>query len=91
MYKYVPYDTPSVDRVLLSPLPNALKKYDIPFYQRDNGQYVLHRIVGVGDTYTCIGDNQFISDDGVRSDQMIAVVTAFARGKKVISLKKLYY
>lgn len=71
-----------IDKVVLSPLPEKLRKYDLPLYQRDNGAYVLHRIVKAGDTYTCIGDNQFILEPGVRSDQMIGVVTAFYRGTK---------
>jgi len=80
-----------IDCVVLSPLPENLKKFDLPLYQRDNGQYILHRIVKVGDTYTCIGDNQFIYETGVRSDQMIAVVTAFTRGEKEHSTAELPY
>lgn len=80
-----------IDKVLLSPFPEKLKKYDLPFYQRDNGQYVLHRIVEVGETYTCIGDNQFILEHNVRADQMIAVVTAFCRGNKEILVTNLFY
>lgn len=75
-----------IDTVVLSPLPKKLKKYDIPLYRRDNGKYVLHRIVAVGETYTCIGDNQFQKESGLRDDQMIAVVTAFSRGDRSISV-----
>ena len=71
-----------IDSVVLSPLPETLGRYDLPLYQRDNGQFVLHRIVVAGDSYTCIGDNQFELEHGVRPDQMIGVVTAFYRGKK---------
>ena len=67
------------DAVVLSPVPQRLKKYDLPLYQRENGQFVLHRIVKVKDTYTCIGDNQFVYEHGVRPDQVIAVVTGFRR------------
>ena len=71
-----------IDVVELTPLPEKLKKYDLPLYQRRNGQYVLHRIVEVGDTYTCIGDNQYEKEYGLTHDQMIALVTAFYRGEK---------
>lgn len=71
-----------IDTVVLSPLPEKLKKYDLPLYQRDDGKYILHRIVKVSDTYTCIGDNQFELEPGVRHDQMIALVTGFTRGDK---------
>ena len=70
-----------IDSVVLSPLPEKLKKFDLPLYQRDDGSFVLHRIVKVGDTYTCIGDNQFQTEPGLRYEQMIGVVTAFYREK----------
>ena len=80
-----------IDSVVLSPLPKKLKKYDLPLYQRDNGKYVLHRIVKVGQTYTCIGDNQFELEEGLRHDQMIALVTAFYRGDKRVSVNSPGY
>ena len=80
-----------IDTVVLSPMPERLRKYDLALYQRDNGQYVLHRIVAVGENYTCIGDNQFQKETGLRYDQMIAVVTAFTRGKRKISVTALSY
>ena len=67
------------DSVELSPLPQKLKKYDLPMYRRDNGQFVLHRVVAVSDSCTCMGDNQFEPEPGLRHDQMIALVTAFTR------------
>ena len=80
-----------IDNVELSPLPQALKKYDLPLYQRDNGQYVIHRIVKTGDTYTCIGDNQFEYEPGLRHDQMIGLVSAFYRGPKRYTVKAWHY
>lgn len=68
-----------VDTVVLAPVPEKLKKYDLPLYRRDNGKFVLHRIVRAGDTYTCIGDNQFIYETGVRQDQLLALVIGFYR------------
>ena len=79
------------DSVVLSPLPQQLKKYDLPLYQRDNGQYVLHRIVRVGGTYTCIGDNQFEFETGVEHRQMIGLVTAFIRDGKRTEVTDLGY
>lgn len=80
-----------IDRVLLSPLPDKLSKYDLPLYQRENGQYVLHRIVRVEKSYTCIGDNQFVLETGLKKDQMIALVTAFTRGDKKFSVNNWTY
>lgn len=71
-----------IDTVELAAVPGKLKKYDLPLYRRRDGNFVLHRIVRVGDTYTCIGDNQFVLEKGITHDQMIGVVTAFYRGEK---------
>lgn len=79
------------DFVELSAPPQKLKKYDLPLYQRDNGEYVMHRVVRTGKTYTCIGDNQFVLETGIRPDQIIAVVTAFTRKGKRYSVKNLSY
>ena len=80
-----------IDSVVFSPVPEKLKKYDLPLYQRRNGQYVLHRIVKAGDTYTCIGDNQFVYESGLEQEQMIALVTEFYRGDKRHSVGQLSY
>ena len=80
-----------IDKVVLSPLPNKLKKFDLPLYQRKNGQYVLHRIIKIKDTYTCIGDNQFELEHGLQHDQMIGVVSAFTRGDMEHSVKEPGY
>lgn len=79
------------DSVILSPVPRKLKKYDLPLYRRDNGQFVLHRVIRVGDTYTCMGDHQFIPEPGLRHDQMIGLVTAFYRDKKEIRVSSPGY
>lgn len=79
------------DSVLLSPVPDKLKKYDLPLYRRKDGQFVLHRIVEAGETYTCVGDNQFKLETGLMHDQMIAVVTEFTRNGKTYSVDARAY
>lgn len=79
------------DSVILSPLTQELRKYDIPLYQRADGHYVLHRIVAIGDTYTCIGDNQFEPEQGLKPEQMIAVVSGFTRDGKEHSVEEVPY
>ena len=78
-----------LDTVILSPLPpRRLNKYELPMYQRKNGQYVVHRIVKAGETYTCMGDNQFQKEPGLSHDQMIALVTGFTRNGKEHSVEE---
>lgn len=80
-----------IDSVVLSPLTRRLKKYDLPLFQRDNGQYVLHRVISVGHTFTCIGDNQFIKETGLRDDQFIGIVTSFCRNGRTIAVTNPVY
>ena len=80
-----------IDSVVVSAVPEKLNKFDLPLYQRKNGQYVLHRIVEAGETYTCIGDNQFELEKGLQHDQMIAVMVAFTRGNKLYSAEDASY
>jgi hypothetical protein len=79
-----------VDSVVLSTIQEP-KKYDVILYQRRNGQYVLHRLVGVGEKYTFLGDNQFALEHGIDRDQMIAYVSSFYRGDREVSVKKASY
>lgn len=87
----LPMLRPGVDSVTLSAVPETLRKYDLPLYRRDNGQFVLHRIVKVGTTLTCMGDNQLTFERGLRKEQMLAVVTSFRRGNKEISVTAVPY
>ena len=80
------------DSVLLEPVGNALRKGDLIFYRRDNGAYILHRIVKVcnAQTLTCCGDNQF-EPERVETRQVMAIVTGFTRnGKQYTSADTVY-
>lgn len=75
-----------IDTVTLEKAKIPLKKYSIVFYQRENGQYVLHRLIGrKKHCFVMRGDNQFRNETGITEEQMIAVVTEFCRGGKVYS------
>ena len=79
------------DSVVLSPVTQPLRRGDLPLYQRKSGQYVLHRVIAAGETYTCCGDNQVEAERGISHEQVIAVVTAFVRkGKRVAADAPLY-
>lgn len=68
---------------------NGMKKYDIPFYVRDNGQCVLHRIIGTRDgAFICCGDGQVVPEYGVRPDMIFAKLVGFYRGEKYIEVDK---
>ncbi len=80
-----------IDTVELSLISERIKKYDLMLYRRDNGKYVIHRVIKTGDNYNCIGDNQYFVERGVRRDQMIAIVSAFSRNGKEYTVKNIGY
>ena len=74
------------DSVELAPLPERLKKYDLPVYQLPSGKYVMHRVVDVKDDhYICNGDNLLLMEK-VYHHQMVALVSAFTRDGKRIEI-----
>ncbi len=78
------------DRVLLASV-KTLNKGDIILYRRDNGQYVLHRILKKKDSYVlCAGDNQ-MEKEQVENSWVIASVTDFYRGGKQYNVTAIGY
>lgn len=60
-----------------------LKKGDMVFYQRDSGQFVMHRIWKVKpDGYYIVGDAQTEIEGPVREDQIFALITKVQRKGK---------
>ncbi len=79
------------DSVELIKCENA-KKYDIIFYRRDNGQFVLHRIVGKNENgFILCGDNQVKKEYGIQDKHIIAVVKSITRKGKTFSVDKFSY
>ena len=82
----------NIDSVMLASAPPTLQKYDLPLYRRTDGQFILHRIVGVEeDTYVCRGDNQLQPEPGVRHEQVVALVIGFYRGERYHSITEWRY
>ena len=79
------------DTVAICPVTGSCKATDVILYQRDNGQYVLHRILRKTKTgYILCGDNQFFTEK-LRQDQILAVVTGFTRKGKTYSVTQPGY
>ena len=77
------------DKVILS--PRVAKKPDVILYRRDNGAYILHRIVRVkGNMFIVTGDNQWQLED-VRPDQVLAVVEGWYHKGKYHTSDELWY
>ena len=75
------------DLLVIQKKAGRLKKYDIPLYRRDSGQYVLHRVLKVRrDDYVISGDNRWKCEYGITDCHVIGVLTAIIRDGKEIPM-----
>lgn len=89
----LPMLRPARDSVILKAAGQRLKKYDLPMYRRDDGQFVLHRVVKIekDGTYTMCGDNQYAREKGIKKHQIIGIVSGFYRDEQYISCNHILY
>lgn len=82
-----------IDEISLTSFKGHLKKYDIAFYRRENGQFVLHRVIKKlsENSYVMRGDHQFESEYGITEKNIIAVADGFYRDKKFIKAGSLAF
>ncbi|NLB80204.1 MAG: hypothetical protein GX800_00985 [Clostridiaceae bacterium] len=81
----------NVDSVVLTK-KNKIKKYDVLFYKRENGEYIIHRLIGKKDNaFSMAGDFETELEYPIYEHQVIAVIRSFYRGKKHISCSNLLY
>lgn len=71
------------DSIIFSKPDRELRRGDMVFYQRDNGQYVMHRILKVKpEGLYIIGDAQTEVEGPVKPEQVFALVTKVNRKGK---------
>jgi len=71
------------DILIIEPKRGRLKKYDVPLYRRDSGQYVLHRVLQVREQdYVICGDNRWSKEYGITDRHILGVLTAVVRNGK---------
>ncbi len=88
----LPLITPGVDSVTISPAGGRLKKYDLPLYRRDNGQFVLHRVIDVRkNSYVMCGDNQIIPEYNITDKHIIGIVKEIHKPDGVIDVNDEKY
>lgn len=88
----LPLIRPGVDKVMIKKAPEKLKKYDLPLYRRENGKFVLHRVVGIKNgTYIMRGDNQNVLERGVKHEQILAIAEGVFKNDEYISLSGVKY
>lgn len=80
------------DLLIIERAEGRLKKYDVPLYKRDSGEYVLHRILKVRkDDYVICGDNRYRREYGIADRHIIGVLTGIVRDGRTISVTDKSY
>lgn len=71
------------DKICMIRPDRKLRKGDMVFYRRENGQYVMHRILKCEDqSYTMLGDGQIIPEHGISPEQIFArIIKVQVQGK----------
>lgn len=73
------------DYIYFTKPDRELREGDMVFYQRRNGQYVMHRIYKVKpDGYYIVGDAQTEIEGPVSRDQIFALITKVKRKDRII-------
>ena len=86
-----PFIRDKKDKITLRKHQGKLKKGDVPFYKRKNGQFVLHRIIGVDENgYILRGDNQWVKEYDVKDEDVIAVLVSVEKNGKTHSIDGFY-
>ena len=79
------------DSVVLIPVRQRQSVGDVILYLRENGQYVLHRIIAVEECgYICSGDNQAMREP-VSHSQLLGVMESFTRKGKAYTVRSFGY
>jgi len=80
------------DLLIIEPRRGRLKKYDVPLYRRDSGQYVLHRVLQVRENdYVLCGDNRWSKEYDITDRHILGVLTAVVRNGKELSVTDWRY
>lgn len=79
------------DSVTLAPISDQLKPGDIALFQREDGRYVLHRVISLTpEGYRFCGDNQ-ATPETVTQQQLVARVVRYHKKGKERTLNGLGY
>lgn len=80
------------DLLVIERPTGRLGRYDVPLYRRDNGKYVLHRILKVRDNdYVLCGDNRWHRETGITDRHILGVLKAIIREGKELPVTDWRY
>ena len=82
----VPFLVHQRDHIFFKKPDRPLKKGDMVFYRRANGQYVMHRICRIcpDGSLDLVGDAQTVIEHGVQPQQVFGLITRVRRKGKLL-------
>lgn len=87
----LPFIRGGSDSVTIKRFEGKAKKYDIVFFRRADGKYIMHRVIGKRDGKNVVcGDNQYICEL-VSDDMIFSIVTGVQRGDRELKMKGFLY
>lgn len=86
----LPYIRGGEDKVTIRRFEGNAKKYEVVFFRRDDGKYIMHRVVGKkGGEYLICGDNQW-RKERVSEEKIFATECGVERNGRKIKKGSLY-
>lgn len=90
-YSMFPLVASRRDSVVLTKA-EKIKKGDVPFFRREDGSFILHRVVGIKNgAYKMRGDFELKIEYPVYPEQVVAVAKGFYRKDRYIACDSFLY
>lgn len=90
-YSMYPLLRDDTDNVIIEK-SDSFRKYDVVLYKRQNGQYVLHRILCERNgSFVIAGDNETVKEYPVEHTDCIGKVKLFERGRHIFTPHTPWY
>jgi phage repressor protein C with HTH and peptisase S24 domain len=87
-----PFLTHGRDTIWFCAPEQPIRRGDMAFFQREDGQYVMHRVQKVtNDGFYLVGDNQTEIEGPVPGDRIFAVVYQVRRKGKILGPKSFWW
>ena len=81
-----------IDSVALRSLDRPPQKFDILFYKRQDGSFILHRVKEVTKEGIVLwGDNHTMLENGITEENIIGYAARIFRGDKELDCQSLWY
>ena len=81
------------DIIIIEKKTRKPRKYDVALYKKEDGRYILHRIVKATSDggYVIRGDNCYYTERDIKEDDIIGVLSGIVRNGKELSITDFSY